>query len=109
MRIRALLAAIVFLQVVALHHDADARGRWGRKAKKDPVTEQARQAFKEGTAAVKAGQWSEALAHFEKASELKSAPIITFNIGYCQRALGRYVKARLSFREVVEEPAGMPA
>lgn len=107
MRYRALLVAVIALGVVSVHHDADARWR-AKKQKEDPVTKQAREAFVAGTAAVKAGQWSEALAHFEKANELKAAPIITFNIGYCQRALGRYVQARLSFREVVEDPAGMP-
>lgn len=107
MRFRAVLAALLVLSVVSFDQDADARGRRSRK-QEDPVTQQAREAFVAGTAAVKAGQWSEALAHFEKANKLKSAPIITFNIGYCQRALGRYVQARLSFRKVVEDPTGMP-
>jgi PEGA domain len=107
MRYRAVLAAWVALSVVAVGHPADARGR-PKKEKEDPVTQQAREAFRAGTAAVKAGQWSEALVQFEKANELKGAPIITFNIGYCQRALGRYVQARLSFRKVLDDSEGLP-
>lgn len=106
MRYRFVLAAWVALSLVGVSHVTDARGR--SKEAEDPVTAQARESFLSGTAAVKAGQWSEALIHFEKANQLKAAPIITFNIGYCQRALGRYVQARLSFRAVLADPTGIP-
>jgi hypothetical protein len=78
------------------------------QVREDPVLKAAREEFVKGTAAVKASQWSEALAHFERANELKGAPVIAFNIGFCQRALGRYVLARRSFQQVLDDPTGMP-
>ena len=87
MRFRAVLAALFVLSVLSFNQNVDARGRSDKD--QDPVTQQARDAFVAGTAAVKAGQWSEALASFEKANKLKECPpIITFNIGYCQRCAG---------------------
>jgi hypothetical protein len=108
MRCRALLAALVALGVVFAGHPVEARPKKPTKEVADPVTAEAREAFLAGTAAVKAGQWSEALVHFEKADQLKTSPVVTFNIGYCQRALGRYVQARLSFRKVLDDPSGLP-
>ncbi len=107
MRHRALLSALLAFGVLLSVQPAEGQKKRPKTAE-DPVTLEAREAFLAGTAAVKAGQWSEALIHFEKANELKAAPVITFNIGYCQRALGRYVQARLSFRKVIDDPSGLP-
>jgi hypothetical protein len=109
MRLRWVVSAVVALCVVPITVDAQSRRSRRTEEKEDPITQQAREAFVQGTAAVKAGQWSEALASFERANELKSAPIITFNIGYCQRALGRYVLARSSFIKVLADTSGLPA
>jgi len=39
-------------------------------------------------------QWVEALAAFERSNELQPHPTTLYNIGYCERALGRYTRAR---------------
>jgi hypothetical protein len=75
----------------------------------DPNTAQAAEEFVKGTEAVKAGQWNEALAHFERANQIKPSPIAVFNIGYCQRATGRYVLAIQSFDEALKRADAMPA
>ncbi len=107
MRTTFLTAVLLAASLAASPGVADAGSR--RPAREeDATTSQAREAFLAGTAAVKAGQWSEALAHFERASSLKSAPIVTFNIGYCRRALGRYVLARSSFQKVLQDTTGLP-
>ena len=108
MRKRVLTSILIALSVALGALTADAGPKKPKPQEEDATTAAAREAFLAGTAAVKAGQWSEALAQFEKASSLKAAPIVTFNIGYCQRALGRYVLARASFTRVLADTAGLP-
>jgi hypothetical protein len=67
----------------------------------DPVVASAREHFMRGVELVKAAQWAEALAEFEKSSTLRPHPITTFNEGACQRALGRYTLARESLRRAL--------
>jgi hypothetical protein len=59
-----------------------------------PQVVQAREAFVRGTTLVRAAQWAEALDAFERSAELRPHPITTYNIGACERALGRYTVAR---------------
>ena len=108
MRYRALLVTVVACGVLFTMGPVHAQKKKAAPTTEDPVTLAAREAFIAGTSAVKAGQWSEALVHFEKADQLKPAPVVTFNIGYCQRALGRYILARSSFRKVLSDPSGLP-
>lgn len=67
----------------------------------DPVVASAREHFMRGVELVKAAQWAEALAEFEKSGELRPHPVTTFNEGACQRALGRYTLARESLRRAL--------
>lgn len=62
------------------------------------ATDDARAEFIRGTKLAEEAQWSEALAAFEKSGTLKSHPLTTYNIGACERALGRYTRARRSLR-----------
>jgi hypothetical protein len=52
-------------------------------------------------------QWGEALAAFEEAAAARDAPLVQYNIGVCERALGLYVAARRTFRRVIEDPRGL--
>jgi hypothetical protein len=67
----------------------------------DPATERGRQAFLQGTELARNEQWREALAAFERASALRAHPVVTYNIAFCERALGRYTRARHAFLAAV--------
>jgi hypothetical protein len=62
---------------------------------------EARQLFQSGTQLVKAAQWYEALGAFERSSQLRSHPVTTFNIALCERALGRYTRAKARFEQAL--------
>ena len=69
--------------------------------------EEATAAFKAGTALVSEAKWAEALAAFERANGILPHAITLFNIGICERALGRYTAARKTFdAALVEDKSG---
>jgi hypothetical protein len=72
------------------------------------VTASARREFVAGTDFVHKAQWAEALAAFERSAKLRPHAVTTYNIGACQRALGRYALARKTLRQalVQNEAAG---
>ena len=47
-------------------------------------------------------QWAEALSTFQEVARIHSHPVVTFNVGLCERALGRYTRARATFARVLE-------
>jgi tetratricopeptide (TPR) repeat protein len=73
----------------------------------DPV-EQARALFRQGVELVRSAQWSDALSAFERSAALRSHATTTFNVGACERAMGRYTAARESFRRALERAAQTP-
>jgi hypothetical protein len=68
----------------------------------DPVVTQARQAFLEGVELTHKSQWGDALSAFERSERLRPHAVTSFNLGACERALGRYVRARRWFRLTLE-------
>ncbi len=64
---------------------------------------EARTAFKEGTSLARQSQWGEALLAFERSSTLRPHTFTTYNIGYCERALGRYTRARKLLAKALAE------
>ncbi len=69
----------------------------------DPSRTKARALFMEGVARVKQAQWSEALASFEASQQLFPHATTTFNIGACERAMGRYTRARQALRKALAQ------
>jgi len=69
----------------------------------EAATEQARAEYVAGTNHVKAAKWGEAIAAFERSRALRRHALTTFNIAACERALGRYTRARRAFRDAVAE------
>jgi hypothetical protein len=65
----------------------------------------AREAYRLGNALAKAGQWRDALAAFSRSANLYPHPATSFNIAYCERALGHLVRARRFFRLALEQHA----
>lgn len=66
-------------------------------------TAEARSLFSRGVELVQAAQWGEALSAFERSASLVPHPLTTFNIGACQRALGRYVVARRTLAQALTD------
>ncbi len=63
----------------------------------------ARTAFVAGAKLAADLRWREALERFEASAKLRSHPGTTYNIAICQRALGQYTRARVSFEQVLEQ------
>ncbi|HET7539855.1 MAG TPA: tetratricopeptide repeat protein [Polyangiaceae bacterium] len=63
-------------------------------AAKSVDIEQARSAFNHGIELAKEGRWVDALAELSKSNALRPHAVTTYNIGYCERSLGRYTRAR---------------
>jgi hypothetical protein len=74
-------------------------------ASEDAATLQARALFNEGTDKAHRGEWSLALAAFQRSWALHPHAVTAYNIGYCERALGRYTRARKMFGEAFAESA----
>src|SRR6185436_8687618 len=71
-------------------------------AQADPLAD-ARVKFVEGAALVKNAQWADAEIAFDQSARLHPHAVTTFNIGACERAMGRYTRARALFRHALEE------
>ncbi len=73
----------------------------------DDATARGRAAFLRGIELSHKEQWGDALTAFEEAATARNAPIVGFNIAYCQRALGRYVAARRAIKRVLLDTTGL--
>ena len=69
----------------------------------DPNVSEARAAFREATSLARQAQWGEALLAFERSSRLRPHTFTTYNIAYCERALGRYTRARKFLAKALAE------
>jgi PEGA domain len=94
---RWLALCLAFL-LVSLGPDRRARGD-----DEDPVVTQARKAFLEGVELTHQSQWGDALTAFERSARLRPHAVTSFNLGACERALGRYVRARQWFRLTLDQ------
>jgi hypothetical protein len=68
-----------------------------------PEVARARPHFNEGVEHVKAARWGEAIAAFERAGAISPHAVTTFNIGACERAMGRYTRAARSLRASLDQ------
>jgi hypothetical protein len=64
-------------------------------------TSRARALFEEATERAHRQDWSEALHDFERSDALRPHAVTRYNIGYCERALGRVTRARRMFAAVL--------
>lgn len=69
-------------------------------------TNAARDAFVEATRLAKQSEWRKALAAFERSSALREHPVTTYNIAFCERALGSPLRAWVLFGRALEPHAG---
>ncbi len=68
-----------------------------------PNVVKARAAFAKGAELAANLRWGDALAEFERSQRLRPSPGTVYNVGVCQRALGKYVLARETFREALAQ------
>lgn len=88
-RVRGLLVALVVLATSAAAH--------AEPAEKSPENvSRARADYVAALDHVKQARWGEALASFERSAAARPHSLTTYNIGACERALGRYTRARAS-------------
>jgi hypothetical protein len=71
----------------------------------EPTVARAREAFLLGASLAREGEWPEALAAFTQSSQLHPHPVTTYNMAYCERALGHYTRAYKLFRRTLSEHA----
>jgi len=62
-------------------------------AQDDNEVQQARALYLDGLQHVRQAQWGDALDAFERSRALRPHAMTTYNIGACERALGRYTRA----------------
>lgn len=74
----------------------------------DASTQQARDLFLTGVQLVQQAKWAEALAAFENSQKIRPHAVTLFNVGACERALGRYTRARGIFHEALEQERRAP-
>ena len=74
----------------------------------EPRVTRARALFVEGTELAAKMRWGEALAKFETSARLHAHPGTTYNIGVCERALGRFTRARKAFRAALADGERLP-
>jgi hypothetical protein len=86
---------------------ADAQGRPATELAptEEAATTQARSLFNDGTESARRGQWSLALTAFERSEALHPHAVTTYDIAYCERALGHYTRAHRAFDLALAESA----
>jgi hypothetical protein len=102
---RSLLAVALVMVSSPLHAKPPPKAPPAQEKPIDPIREEATTAFKEGTRRVGETKWAEALTSFERAQSLVPHAITLFNMGVCERALGRYTVARRTFTTALAEHA----
>ena len=90
-------SAVVALVLTALGPDPSQAAAQPVEASADPTKELAREAYRLGTALAKQGRWRDALLAFTRAASLFAHPATSFNVAYCERALGHSTRARKYF------------
>jgi hypothetical protein len=105
MRLRHTAAAASLLCLLS----AGASAQPPNASDPSPDLVRARELFARGASLVQTAQWAEALGAFEESSRLRPHPITTYNIGACQRALGRYTLARAKLERALDGEPGIPA
>lgn len=97
------LALLIALAVVAPASRAHAQ----LATPADQVAK-ARAAFERGAKLASEERWGDALRAFSESAELRPHATTTYNVGYCERALGHAVRARKNFALAItqDEAAG---
>jgi hypothetical protein len=72
-------------------------------AEPDGAVGEARAAFQQATSLARQGRWVDALHAFERSAALHPHAITTYDMGYCERVLGHWTRARKMLLRALEE------
>lgn len=86
----------------------DPKAKAEAQKPEDEELKRARALYGEGLELVKKAQWSDALSAFERSYALRPHAMTTYNIGACERALGRYTRARVALLRALAEEQARP-
>ena len=70
------------------------------------AVERAREAFRRGAELAKTAHWQEAIASFEISRTVRLHPVTSYNVGFCELALGHATRARKAFKRALAEHRG---
>jgi PEGA domain len=106
MRWVAACCAVVMLLLVGRARGQPAEGADSAgeaEVAETPEAREAKEAFVQGAQLAREAHWAQALASFERAAALKPHAVTTYNIGACERAIGRYTRARRAFEKALAQ------
>lgn len=63
----------------------------------------ARAAFRHGARLARRGRWADAIAEFGRSYELRPHPVTSYNLGFSERAIGRYTRSVKYFARALRE------
>lgn len=63
----------------------------------------ARTAFRHGARLARRGRWADAIAEFGRSYELRPHPVTSYNLGFSERAIGRYTRSVKYFARALRE------
>ncbi len=95
-------AGILVSLVLVISSAAHAQPRPRAVEPESPEVLKARAEFVTATDHVKNARWGEALAAFERSAAMRPHALTTYNIAACERALGRYTRARQTLAKAIE-------
>ena len=101
-RVLLIVLASAFAGVAAWVGSARAEPA-GAASSDEEARARARAAFEKGAALAADSRWGDALEQFEQSAALVPHATTTYNIGYCERALGRSTRAKKSFSRALTQ------
>jgi hypothetical protein len=80
-----------------------ALGQTPQSSAEGDSVRRARDEFTLATELAQRSQWLDALSAYERSYALRPHPVTQYNIGFCERALGRFTRARQAFRRALAD------
>jgi hypothetical protein len=100
--VAALVGSLLGVSVVSAQTPDETRTDAGRQVE-SAETERARAEFRRGAELSRAARWDEARDAFARSYSLRSHPVTTYNLAFCERALGHPALATVLFERALTE------
>jgi len=106
LRVVRLLVAVAILGATLTSETRASAQATATTANEGTVDQRSREEFRTGGRLVEQSEWAAALAAFERSLALKPHALTVYNIGVCQRFLGRYTLAAQTLRSALSRSDG---